>query len=60
MALPNRTTLEDPGNLYLPDEKANRCDAQRSKNRTGASRLDGRKLSALKFWGLIEEQEDKI
>lgn len=61
MSLPIRTTLEDIdavcGYLITKPTGATVPEARAVVDR---KYLDGRKLSALKFWGLIEEHERKI
>ena len=58
MALPIRTTVEDIQAVcgYLA-KKPTGADLKEAKAVLDSKVLDGRKLSALKFWGLIENQE---
>jgi predicted nucleotide-binding protein len=59
MALPIRTTLEDADAVcrFLIKKPTGASSAEARKI-LDAKYLDGRKLAALKLWGLIEEQED--
>ena len=61
MALPIRTTLDDVdavcGYLVTKPTGATMAEARAIVDKR---RLDGRKLSALKFWGLIEEEGDRF
>ncbi len=58
MALPIRTTVEDIQVVcsYL-SKKPTGATVKEAKAVIGAKYLDGRKLSAMRFWGLIEDQE---
>lgn len=58
MALPIRTTIEDVQTVcgYL-EKKPTGATLKEAKAVLDSKALDGRKLSALKFWGLIEDQE---
>ena len=58
MALPIRTTVEDIQKVcsYLA-KKPTGATLKEAKAVLDSKALDGRKLSALKFWGLIEDQE---
>lgn len=59
MSLPIRTTLEDILDLcrYLSG-KPTGSTIKEAKTVLDSKRLDGRKLAALKFWGLIEESSE--
>lgn len=59
MALPIRTTVEDIKEIcaYLAT-KPTGSTVQEAKTVLDAKRLDGRKLNALKYWGLITEEDD--
>ena len=59
MSLPIRTTIDDIEEIcrYL-STKPTGASLKEAKSVLEAKRLDGRKLSALKAWGLIEELED--
>lgn len=59
MALPIRTTLEDVKEIcgYLATKPTGATLAE-AKTVLDAKRLDGRKLTALKYWGLIVEDDD--
>lgn len=61
MALPIRTTLDDITDVcgYLA-KKPTGATAAEAKAVLDKKRLDGRKLSALKFWGLVEEEGDRM
>jgi hypothetical protein len=61
MALPIRTTLDDIQALcgYL-SKKPTGATLKEAKSVLEASVLDGRKINAMKFWKLIEEQDDKL
>ncbi len=61
MPLPTRTTLEDINAIcgYLTTKPTGATLAE-AKAVVDRRRLDGRKLSALKLWGLIEDTDDKI
>ena len=58
MSLPIRTTVEDIQAVcgYLA-KKPTGATLKEAKAVLDSKTLDGRKLSALKFWGLIEDQE---
>ena len=61
MSLPIRTTLEDVnaicGYLSTKPTGATRAEARAVVDK---KRLDGRKLAALRFWGLIEDEGDRM
>ena len=61
MSLPIRTTLDDInavcGYLITKPTGATLAEAKAVLDR---KRLDGRKLNAMRFWGLIEENGDKL
>lgn len=59
MALPIRTTLDDIREVtkYLASKPTGATIAE-AKTVLDSKRLDGRKVTAFKFWGLIEESED--
>lgn len=59
MSLPIRTTVEDVVDVcrYLAG-KPTGSTVKEAKTVLDKKRLDGRKLSALKFWGLMEESGD--
>ena len=61
MALPIRTTLEDVKSLcgYLISKPTGATPAE-AKAVVDSKVLDGRKVSAMKFWGLIEEDGGKL
>lgn len=61
MSLPIRTTVDDISALcgYLATKPTGASMAE-AKAVVDSKRLDGRKLSALKFWGLIEEDEGRL
>jgi predicted nucleotide-binding protein len=61
MALPIRTTIEDIQEVcdYLAT-KPTGASLKEAKAVLDAKRLDARKLNALRFWGLIEDQEGKL
>jgi len=61
MALPIRTTMEDIRDLcnYFVNKPLG-STVREAKTVLDSKRLDGRKLSALKFWGLLDEQENGI
>lgn len=58
MALPIRTTLDDVREVtrYLAT-KPTGATIQEAKSVLDPKRLDGRKVTAFKFWGLIEEND---
>ena len=58
MALPIRTTVENIQSVcgYLA-KKPTGATLKEAKAVLDAKALDARKISALKFWGLIEDQE---
>ena len=58
MPLPIRTTIEDIQAVcgYLA-KKPTGATLKEAKAVLDSKRLDGRKLTALKFWGLIEDQD---
>ena len=59
MNLPIRTTLEDIRELcryYV--NKPTGATIQEAKTVLDKNRLDGRKITAMKFWSLMEEQDD--
>lgn len=61
MSLPIRTTLEDVkaicGYLSTKPTGATRAEARAVVDKKS---LDGRKLAALRFWGLIEDEGDRM
>ena len=61
MSLPIRTTLDDVGVIcgYLITKPTGATLAE-AKAVVDGKYLDGRKLSALKYWGLIEEADNKL
>ncbi len=61
MSLPIRTTLDDLDAVcrYLVTKPTGATLAE-AKAVVDKKRLDGRKLAALKFWGLVEEDEGKL
>ncbi|MCW7480350.1 TIR domain-containing protein [Leptospira kanakyensis] len=61
MILPIRTTVEDVETLcrYLL-KKPTGANIKEAKTVLDSKYLDGRKLSALKVWGLIEDNNDKL
>lgn len=61
MSLPIRTTLDDLDAVcnYLVTKPTGATLAE-AKAVVDKKRLDGRKLAALKFWGLLEEHEGKL
>lgn len=61
MALPQRTTLDDVIALctYF-SSKPTGATVKDAKAVLGAPRLDARKIAALKFWGLLEEQDQRL
>ena len=61
MSLPIRTTLHDLDAVcrYLAT-KPTGATLTEAKAVVDKKRLDGRKLAALKFWGLVEEDEGKL
>ena len=61
MTLPIRTTIEDIDAVcgYLVT-KPTGATLTEAKAVIDKKRLDGRKLSALRFWGLIDEDSDKL
>lgn len=61
MSLPIRTTLEDILDVcnYLAS-KPTGATLKEAKAILDPKRLDGRKLSALRFWGLIEDHDDRM
>jgi hypothetical protein len=61
MALPIRTTVEDIKEIceYLATKPTGATLAE-AKTVLESNRLDGRKLNALKFWGLISEEDNKL
>ncbi len=61
MALPIRTTLEDIKEVceYLSTKPTGATLAE-AKTVLDSKRLDGRKLTALKYWGLIVDDDDKL
>lgn len=61
MSLPIRTTLQDVEAVtsYLVTKPTGATPAE-AKAVLDAKVLDGRKLSALKFWGLIEDSDGKM
>ena len=61
MALPIRTTIDDIEAVcgYLATKPTGATLAE-AKAVLDSKPLDGRKLSALRIWGLIEEDENKL
>lgn len=61
MVLPIRTTTEDIESVckYLATKPIG-ATVQEARAVLDAKRLDGRKLSALKFWGLIEQEDERL
>jgi predicted nucleotide-binding protein len=61
LTLPIRTTIEDIREicLYLVTKPTGATIIE-AKAVLDAKRLDGRKINAFKFWGLIEEQDNKL
>lgn len=61
MSLPIRTTLDDIDAVcgYLVTKPTGATLAE-AKAVVDKKRLDGRKLAAVKFWGLIEDDNDKL
>ena len=61
MTLPIRTTLDDIDAVcgYLATKPTGATQAE-AKAVLDKRRLDGRKLAAMKFWGLIEDAGDKL
>jgi tRNA A-37 threonylcarbamoyl transferase component Bud32 len=61
MALPIRTTLDDIRDIcaYFAAKPTGATIAE-AKTVLDSKRLDGRKLAALKFWGLIAEDGDRL
>ena len=61
MALPIRTTMTDLDKLcgYLVTKPTGATPAE-AKAVLDSKVLDGRKISALKFWGLVEENGEKL
>ena len=61
MSLPIRTTLDDVSAIcgYLTTKPTGATIAE-AKAVVDARHLDGRKIAALKYWGLIEEADNKI
>lgn len=61
MSLPIRTTLDDVSAIcgYLTTKPTGATVAE-AKAVVEARYLDGRKIAALKYWGLIEEADSKI
>ena len=58
MSLPIRTTIEDIQSVcYYLAKKPTGASLKEAKAVLDLKCLDGRKLSALKFWGLIEDQD---
>lgn len=61
MGLPIRTTMDDIQEVcgFLV-KKPTGATVKEAKAGLDARRLDGRKLSALKMWGLINEDETTV
>ena len=61
MSLPIRTTLDDIDAVcgYLATKPTGATLAE-AKAVVDKKRLDGRKLSALRFWGFIEDDDNKV
>lgn len=61
MTLPIRTTLEDLNTVcgYLSSKPTGATLAE-AKAVVDKKHLDGRKLSAMKYWEMIEEEEDRL
>ena len=61
MALPIRTTLDDVTDLLAYfSKKPTGATVQEAKTVLDPKRLDGRKLAAMKAWGLIEDGDGEI
>ena len=61
MPLPIRTTLDDIDAVcdYLATKPTGATLAE-AKAVLDKKRLDGRKLSALRFWGLVEDEDNRM